>query len=508
MKPLLIALLFLVAVLTIQAADPELSTEAKSDFAWFSTLGYPEIKEAEWAEVWVGEGSKTGNRPVEYRTVPGFIIRRDGEQFEVLTGDLIERELKIQFHAATPIGKVGYEPRSFEKAARHYLDTLKKFALTPGMWSIKNSRLGHRSQIFFMAYAAWQRGHGELAQGLYDQAVNLPTRKGGVAPPEGLKFRDLLEQEMGRTAMWQAARLFTTNGKPWQQNLKLPTRTQVLSAYMEVVRRFPYCHEAPLAERSVRMLEQMIAEDRHHAVVTAEALIQRPLEEQVRELIFQLRDQTAYQYSLPGAPDIFNPPFSGTETPAHRLAAIGIPAVPQLMAALSDEGFTRASYAYGDLLLTKPTLTVGDCATAILEKIAGRSLRPFRFGTFEDSPTKIDMKLLNAWWQEVQAKGEKQTLMDNLSSGEWPPRELVRVLAAKYPEALEPALLAGLRNTKSQDILDDLVEALKPLNSRAADETLLNMLHQPPVPESKLLAIQKLWDRCHPDGSAGSTRGV
>ncbi|WP_038165509.1 HEAT repeat domain-containing protein [Verrucomicrobium sp. BvORR106] len=498
MKPLLIASFLFALALAARAAAP-LSPEARADFAWFSSLGYPELKEAKWAEVWVGEGSKTGNRPVEYRTVQGFVTRQEGEQFHVLTADLILREMTAQLHPANPIGRVTFEPREFERAARQYLDLLKKFALTPAMWSIKDSKLGHRSQIFFMAYAAWQRGHTELAQGLYDQASHLPTRQGGKAPPEGLKFQDLLEQEMGRAAMWQAARLFTSNGKPWPENRVLPTRTEVLAAFMEVVRRFPYCHEAPQAERTAKFLEQMIAEDKSHPVISEEEMAKLPMEEQVRELVFRLRDQRAYQSAYPFAPDIFDSLSSRDESPANRLAATGVPAVPQLIAALSDTRFTRASYSNRELILTKHTLTIGDCATLILERIAGRSFRPFVWGTFEESPAKIDHKLLDAWWQEVQAKGEEQTLVEALSSGTVPPFGLARVLEAKYPKALEPALIAGLRNARDRSILDDMVSEFRAVNSTSLDATLLAMLHTPPNPEARLLAIQKLWDRQHPE---------
>lgn len=493
MNPLLIASFLFALALAAPAAAP-LSQEAKADFAWFSSLGYPELKEAKWVQVWDGRGSAPGERAAF-----GFLLHQEGKRFEVLTADLQQQDYEEEYDPSKPNQRVDASPRSFEVAARQYLDLLKKFALTPEMWSIKDSRLGHRSQIFFMAYAAWQRGHAELAQELYDQAANLPTRKGGKAPPEGLKFQDLLEQEMGRAAMWQAARLFTSNRKPWPENRDLPTRTEVLGAFMEVVRRYPYCHEAPQAERTSRLLEQMIAEDKSHPVISEEDMAKLPMEEQVRELVFRLRDQRAYQSTYPFAPDIFDSLSSKDESPANRLAAIGVPAVPQLIAALNDTRFTRASYSNRELILTKHTLTIGDCATLILERIAGRSFRPFVWGTVEENPTKIDPKLLNDWWQEVQVKGEEQTLVDTLSSGAWQPYGLARVLEAKYPKALEPALIAGLRNARDRSILDDLVREFRAVNSTSLDATLLDLLHQSPNPESKLLAIQKLWDRQHPE---------
>ncbi|WP_265592708.1 hypothetical protein [Verrucomicrobium sp. BvORR034] len=87
-----------------------------------------------------------------------------------------------------------------------------------------------------------------------------------------------------------------------------------------------------------------------------------------------------------------------------------------------------------------------------------------------------------------------------MSSGNWPPRELAQVLDSKYPRSLEAALVAGLRNTQSQPYFDDLTEALVRINrDHLVDDTLLDLLRQVPNSDSKLLAIQKLWDRQHPE---------
>ncbi|WP_009964472.1 hypothetical protein [Verrucomicrobium spinosum] len=50
MKPLLIASFLFALVLAAPAAAP-LSPEARADFAWFETLGFPATKNAESAEI-------------------------------------------------------------------------------------------------------------------------------------------------------------------------------------------------------------------------------------------------------------------------------------------------------------------------------------------------------------------------------------------------------------------------------------------------------------------------
>lgn len=498
MKPLLIASFLFALALAAPAAAP-LSPEARAVFAWFGSLGYLNVKEALWTEVWIADGSGRGSQPEAGRIILAFVTSKEGAPHEILTPDLVEPKKEFTSVFDSPAKRGGRELPSFEASAQQYLDTLKKFALSPEMWSIKDSRLGHRSQIFFMAYAAWQRGHIELAQELYDQAAHLPTRQGDKAPPEGVKFQDLLEQEMGRAVMWRAAQMFVTNKDYAPHHLPLPARPEVLARFQEVIRRFPNCPDAPQAERTAEILEQMIAEDKNHPSVSRLELSKLSTDEQVRELIFQLRDQTAEQITIPGTPDIFQLHNGLIQTPASQLADIGVPAVPQLIAALADNRFTRACTFQGDLVLKKHTLSIGDCATLVLERIAVRSLRPFRFNTNLDIPAVIDTKLLNEWWQEVQTKGEERTLVDAISSGTMPSKDLARVLNSRNPRALRPALVAGLRNARSQEVFNEIEEVLQDVSRDTANDTLLTLLRLPPSPESKLLAIRKLWDRGNPE---------
>ena len=54
MKGILFSFLLVVAA-PVPAADAVISAEARKCFDWFASLGFPEVKEAMFAEVWTGD---------------------------------------------------------------------------------------------------------------------------------------------------------------------------------------------------------------------------------------------------------------------------------------------------------------------------------------------------------------------------------------------------------------------------------------------------------------------
>ena len=46
--------ILLISILTLQS-KAEVTEEAKQCFEWFDTLGFPDVKDATWAEVWTGD---------------------------------------------------------------------------------------------------------------------------------------------------------------------------------------------------------------------------------------------------------------------------------------------------------------------------------------------------------------------------------------------------------------------------------------------------------------------
>src|SRR5262249_22999681 len=151
----------------------------------------------------------------------------------------------------------------------------------------------------------------------------------------------------------------------------------------------------------VDILKQMVNEDRDHAN-SRKPFEQLDKNEQIAELIFQLRDQNGHQFWQPGYPDIFIN-FDGKETPAHRLVKMGYDAVPQLIESIEDQRFTRSVGFHRNFYFSHYVLRVGDCALDILRHITARSFwnDSWTFSDLtKDRKTAETKKSVQAWFEE------------------------------------------------------------------------------------------------------------
>ena len=92
------------------------------------------------------------------------------------------------------------------------------------------------------------------------------------------------------------------------------SRPQLLQRYERIAKSFPKTSRHVLATETVALLKQMIKEDEEHTAIRKNG---KPFDllsknEQVAELIFQLRDQNGHQWMQPGDCDIFGD-FGETE---------------------------------------------------------------------------------------------------------------------------------------------------------------------------------------------------
>jgi hypothetical protein len=108
---------------------------------------------------------------------------------------------------------------------------------------------------------------------------------------------------------------------------------------------------------------------------SAEQLAKLDRAEQIRELIFQLRDQHGEQMSWPGSCDVFKTLDEREDTPAHELVKMGYAAVPQLIGALDDRRISRSVTCHRMHFYSHEVLRVRDCAEQILSRITDCLLR-------------------------------------------------------------------------------------------------------------------------------------
>ena len=481
-----------------RAEGSPVSKEARECFEWFQTLGYPDVENAPWAEVWTG--SYAGSVPPKALTLHGFITKSDGEKFAVLTEELIPFSLSKTQPDTAAHQRVGYEKQPFHSYAAGLLENLRR---SPRDERARfGPRLGVKARVFFLAYACWVKGDVALAQQLFDEAKKLPSYQNAGGGEMIEPMRLALEVELAHSAMWQAVLLFGDfdNWRPrGSTDVKFLPRRELLGVFRNFVRHYPQSPHIARAKETVRILEQMVKEDEQHPALSDEALEKLPVEDQVKELILRLRDQNGHQFSQPGMCDIFDG-FGrpGGDTAAHRLVKIGYPAVPQLIEALGDERFSRSVGFQRDFCFSHHVLTIGDCAQQILNQIAARSFYTRRTSSSymsRDNEVSATRKNVEDWWKEFQAKGEKETLVEGIASGQQDPTPLILRLMDKYPDAIEGAVLAGAANASNEWFMQSYINAAGTLKTASAADWLRSQMKEAKTLRIRISAGRQLWNQ-------------
>ncbi len=419
-------ILFLMAITlfspSLHASNPVVvSAVAKEDFQWFSGLGYPDVKESPCVEVWTG--SFVATVPPTALTKFGFLLQAGDGKFEVFTLDLCRVTFTDTKPGTAPHQRVGYEEYSFQRLAEEFVPWLSK----PDENSSRQMqrqfglRLGWKAQTFVLAWACWRRGEAKLAQPLYDAAKDIePWEFPHEKITNDLTFRESIETELAHAATWQAVLLF--GGGEWHSPIQnqIP-REQLLVVFRRLERNFPRNPHKEQVRHIVALLEQMVEEDKEHQPLTQEQIAKLPVEDQIREWIFQLRDQKGVQWGQPGWCDIFAEQGTATgDSPAHQLVQIGHPAVPQLIEALEDERFSRSVGYHRDFHFSHHILTVGDCAQQILNRIAKRSFYdPATTSSYMASDNQVAQTRSKAekWWSDFQDNGDGANPIDLKPNG-------------------------------------------------------------------------------------------
>jgi hypothetical protein len=479
-----------------------LSADALADFAWFSTLGFPDVKDKPFGSYHPGLGQSVVNPTDVYGDIQGFLLSQTNDNSTVLTLTLAQ----TTFNSADPAGPGNLKMGPFKSLSLNTTATAVAQSLvnppspapTPdpitGLPRSPYSRyLSRRTQVFILAWACWRNDLPALAAHLYESAQKLPDPAHPTAPiPD---FHAVLQSDLGDLA-------FATCLETLRDPSPGFTRSTFVAQLQTLLKNYPLCDQAPLVQHIITSFQETIAEDAAHAVISASDLAKLPLDQRIAELIYQLRNVTGggdfYSQGnlgpMWGNPfltrDLYNHPPSGhPEVPpsaADQLFDLGLPAVPQLIAALNDITYTRNA-VMGGFAGNNTIQHVGQCAAEILGAIAGRSFcppdsSPFWDGTWqlvrtdaEAVPPSVQQAIV-AWWTAVQTQGEKQILINGVAAGDRNSWRQAPILLQKYPAAAAPAILLGIANTTTAGLRPDSPEFMEKSNVHDAliDELILS----------------------------------
>lgn len=424
MRTALLVTAALVLLAPAARAD-ELTKQERDAFAWFDKLGYyPDLSKAPLVRVADGgwwHDFSAGKRRPSFET--GFLIDEKGDDFTIFLPSLKKLSLKRR-PAKGDDFECSYEKLDLAKEAAKILADLPKRDAQQGPGEDLGYRYLTRIDVFVFARACAAQGLGKAAHELCAAASKIPER----GDKRHADLADALSEEIAYQEIWRVFVDF---------NRREVTRPQLLASLKKFLANFPDDAHAKLARETAEILEKMVAEDAAHPK-PPKPLSELPVTERVAELIFQLRDQFGYQFSDPGECDFFMRREEGEWAPADELVKIGYDAVPQLIEVLEDTRFTRGVGHHRSFYFSHFVLRIGDCALAILERIAGQSFYSTRSTSgamVKDGDAKDVKKRVQAWWTEFQKKGEKQTLIDGALAGN---PEHAQRLAEKFPkDALE-----------------------------------------------------------------------
>jgi WD40 repeat protein len=200
--------------------------------------------------------------------------------------------------------------------------------------------------------------------------------------------------------------------------------------------------EVEIAEK---MLLRMVKEDQAHA--------KKPFDSPIAELIFRLRDQTcSHVPNHPQPGEVYYELFQDGALPAGKLVAHGYDAIPDLIAAIEDDRFSRAVIVPSDGALEPYVLRIGDCALTIIECIAARSFRERNYLSLHRNGDPARAKKAVAdWWKEFQDHGERQMLIQGVRKGDLNSAAQAKALVEKYPVEALPVIMEGIKDQLYQN---------------------------------------------------------
>jgi hypothetical protein len=429
-----------------ESADQSYATsreERVQAFKWFSTLGFTDVKDRKCVRVATGESYQRGDAPPRNSYVLGFLLRDKEGGFTVQTLSLVEETFKKTPPGTPDEERVSFEVKDLKAAGEAYLKSLRASATDPERDESPYLDFLPRRQTktFVLAWACWRNGLDDLAAALFDEAGKMPAGHGLNADlPPTERLQTLVAEDLANTEMWRAGSAFDEPSV---------SRRQLLERFERIVKHYPDSEHHPKAKDYAALLRRMIKEDDEHLKTASKPFDKLSRQEQIAELVFQLRDQTGRQWSYPGSCDIFfddrlhRADEHAKKSPASQLVEFGQDAIPQLIEVLEDDRLIRAVEDGHTFAYSRNVLRVGDCAAQILNRITDWEFGGQRVYTGKAAGSRAKAE---AWWKEFQEKGEKQMLFEAVQKGDHTGVRLAHRLVEKYPEYALPALATGARN--------------------------------------------------------------
>lgn len=447
--------------------------------AWIRDLGYAEHFDAPLMQIQTGGLTRDSDGTTRFRNLYGFLLQEDGKKqwCQVASLDLDTQKIEARSAGDDPTKQpaVEWKPIALERHAEQWLDLL---------WGeYPHERFDHSSYppldfpnyALVLATALRENGHWTLADRLVEKARNSRPRQKWQA--DALAFQKGIAENFAETELARALKTLADAKSPMSDFETL------LSA---IIRRFSSTIAADKAAALFGLLAQ--SSEKTAPFLTDSELAKLPLDARVAELIRQLETQNGHQWMFPGTCDIFLD-SRGNASPAYRLVRLGHAAVPQLIAALGDSRLSRSTspgipYDY--------PLRVGDCAHAILERIAHRRFLENQYSIADKEWPQVKQGIVE-WWKSVEGKSEFDILAEAVRSvGGDSPSQAANLLE-NYPDDGLPIIIEAARKATDPDIRGVLITVAARAGIERCGAFLREELARGPLAAGRARAAAALW---------------
>jgi hypothetical protein len=457
LRPAGLLVVLLVALPTTHAQESKLTSEDREALEWLSSIELPDVKGMPYVRI-----EETWDR--ERRGVfTSWLLDEDERSVHVFgatlnDGRIAKNVAREGVALVTSMGPIDLEAFASDfvaefraKGGDHFGDIMDR-RLSGG--------LGLRAELVVFAWGCWRNGLDDLAHELLVEARKLPDRS---AYEEHKKpFLPEVKRQIAARLHWNAAEAFADERITWRE---------LRDDYRRLAEHFPDYDEHAAVEETAKTLDRMVREEEERAAHPPKGFESMTTDEKVVELVYRLRNG-------PG--------------PMKEIEALGLDAVPKLIEALDDTSFTRSLH-YGMKAYNRPfPQLVWEHVREILESMSGRGLWTNDMYATPDGPRKTARRLALEWWSEVQAKGQKQLLIDaTVSGGTWSGHQ-ARILVAKYPEAALAAIEKGFENATDEWRKSELISVAGEIEGDAPVPFLTAKLEKEPSLSCRLAAATAL----------------
>ena len=483
-----VAIVFVMPTWTVSA---QLTEQDREVIEWLKELDSGDLAKHKPVEVtvkwWTGSSSETSDeiRPAHETKYTAFLLKDKTDAFDVITIGMdtltFERRNKSLYGRA----EASYEPIDIIENAKRFLDDHRSEMKKDFLKRRSELKFGpHVEKSFeFVAFATVCAGknHEALAREFMKEAEPLVKRY-HQPKDKNVSFLEAVQNQLAHFKMWRAIVAIDDPDIAYEE---------ILDDVEIILKNAPQSPHRDRAAKTKAMLQQLIKERKPHKA--SEEVSSLRVEDQVREWIYQLRNQDGAQWSQPGSCDIFchdrlqeidlpgvAKQKSIKRSPAAHLVELGFSAVPQLIETLDDDRFSRSVGYHRNFFFSHHVLTVGECARQILCRIAHRNLK--------------DRGEAISWWQDIQEKGEKRVLVEGVIQGTRNSVHQARQLAKAFPKDALDAITQGAANTTSDYVERNLIEQAAGFGDAAEPFLTRKMLRAKKL-ESRIVAAKQLLPR-------------